>query len=98
MPFIPEWNATAAGAGAGARVTPHRRLTVTSEVLYPMYVMPITSFLERYGPGQRRLEPHQKLKKLGLVVEYQKAWDNQIGELLFISHEWAGFEHCDPTG
>ena len=56
-----------------------------------MYVMSITAFLERYGAGDRRLEPHGALRRQRLVRE----WDG-ASEVLFVSHEWMGTDHPDP--
>lgn len=64
-----------------------------NNMLYPMYIMRISDFLERYGDGSRRLEPHQYLRRKGLVRPI-----GGPGDVLFISHQWAGFDHCDPEG
>ena len=58
-----------------------------------MYVMSITAFLERYGAGNRKLEPHGALRRQQLVRE----WDG-ASEVLFVSHEWMGTDHPDPDG
>lgn len=70
------------------------RKTQTAET-YPMHVMRICAFLERYGSGERRLESHQRLKRLGLVTKLPTV---QTENVLFISHEWVGYMHCDPDG
>ena len=71
-----------------------RRHSIATEMRYPMYVMKVASFLERYSAGERLLESHQRLRKLGLVQECPNSDD----DVLFISHEWVGFHHCDPNG
>jgi hypothetical protein len=66
-------------------------------MLYPMHVMNVTDFLDRYAGGDRKLESHQKLKRLGLVAEISKELLTDA-EVLFMSHEWTGFTHPDPNG
>ena len=60
---------------------------------YPMYVMPIRVFVQRYGSGVRILESHGSLWQKGLVTE----WDG-ASCVLFISHEWTAVERPDPSG
>ena len=89
MPFVP-----IAPGSAERRLSTTRAAT---EMLYPMHAMRVDTFLERYASGERKLESHQKLKKLGLVMEVAST-DMTEAEVLFISHEWAGFTHADPNG
>ena len=63
-----------------------------NEMLYPMHVMRVSAFIERYKDG-RKLEAHQQLVHEGAVVE----WDGSA-DVVFISHEWVGHSHCDPEG
>ena len=65
----------------------------TFNMTYPMYVMPIRVFVQRYGSGERILESHGSLRQKGLVTE----WDG-ASCVLFISHEWTAVEHPDPSG
>ena len=71
-----------------------RMHSVASEIHYPMYAMQVSDFLERYEGGSWKLEAHQLLVELGLVVRVPA----EDKEVLFISHEWAGHEHPDPDG
>ena len=42
----------------------------TFNMTYPMYVMPIRVFVQRYGSGERILESHGALRRQkGLVTE-----------------------------
>eukprot|EP00965_Chrysotila_dentata_P210383 6185855-Pleurochrysis_carterae.AAC.3 len=63
-------------------------------IYYPFFVMDARDFLRRYGDGRRRLDPHQKLKHEGLLVEWNETVHS--GKTIFCSHEWAGFNHPDP--
>jgi hypothetical protein len=58
-----------------------RRRSVATAIRYPMHVMRVSAFLDRYGAGERRLESHQLLRRLGLVVPCP---DNEE-DVLFIS-------------
>ena len=79
------------------RVSPGGPTELATEMLYPMHIMSVVDFLERYASGDRKLESHQKLKKLGLVTETSKEL-LEGAELIFVSHEWTGFMHPDPNG
>ena len=64
---------------------------------YPMHVVSLSRLLQLYGgEGRRRaLDPHQWLKAQGHAVP----WTPSLGgEVIFVSHEWTGWNHPDPTG
>jgi len=69
------------------------RATAQSEVphqeaQYPMYVISIERLL-----AMESVEPHQVLRSRGMLVEYTP----DLGSAIFVSHQWAGFHHPDPT-
>ena len=72
---------------------PRRDVSTATVLQYPMYVMRVSNFVTRYKSGIRLLEPHQKLKAEGAVVK----WDG-AQRVIFVSHEWVGFQHPDPEG
>ena len=53
---------------------------------YPYYGMPVATLLEL-----KAWEPHQKLLAAGSVRECTADDD-----VIFVSHQWLGFEHPDP--
>lgn len=55
---------------------------------FPMYTVPLQQALE-----MTCVEPHEKLKAKGLLVEFEK----NCGKAMFLSHEWTGKDHPDPT-
>eukprot|EP00435_Cladocopium_sp_Y103_P002024 s1300_g1.t1 len=56
---------------------------------FPMYVMKVSDFLEMEGPP----EPHD------ILVEKNVLHIREPGMfVLFVSHQWLGSEHPDPTG
>lgn len=60
-----------------------------SRFLFPMWVMPISTFLSMSGPP----ESHQELKEQGKLVEWTPGMFT-----IFVSHEWLGLAHADPQG
>lgn len=54
---------------------------------FTMYTVPLQQALE-----MTCVEPHEKLKAKGLLVEFEK----NLGKAMFLSHEWAGKDHPDP--
>lgn len=57
--------------------------------LFPMYVVKVQDFLQMVGPP----EPHHILQEKGLLHEWQPGMF-----VIFVSHQWLGFKHPDPTG
>ena len=55
-----------------------------------MYVMSVDTLLER-----ERMEEHQTLVEKKFV---QKWTPSMIGRVIFVSHEWLGWDHADPHG
>jgi len=55
--------------------------------LYPMWVVSMQKFL-----SFNEVEPHQVLARRGDLVQYTPG----MGPVIFVSHEWAGFNHPDP--
>ena len=60
------------------------------EMTYGMYVMSIANLLDL-----EQMQPHQVLLKKGLVREWSP-WMH--GRIIYVSHEWLGWLHPDPTG
>lgn len=54
---------------------------------YPMFVLPIDEVL-----ALDRMKPHEELEDV--LVE----WDDGMGDVLFVSHTWLGYNHPDPEG
>ena len=59
------------------------------KLAYPMYVIPVKSFLEMEG-----WVPHQEALAAGMVLEYDH--DKMEDKVIFISHQWSGWLHPDP--
>ena len=60
------------------------------EPAYPMYVLSMKSFnlLSRFVV-------HQELLRSDMLEVYKPEMD---GRVMFVSHQWAGHDHCDPDG
>eukprot|EP00965_Chrysotila_dentata_P229699 6197326-Pleurochrysis_carterae.AAC.1 len=61
---------------------------------YPFYAMDARMFIRLYGDGKRKLDPHQKLLHDGHLTRLDEV--AAAMHTIFISHEWAGFNHPDP--
>ena len=57
-----------------------------------MYVVPMSRFL---STEFTKFEPHQDLLASGKVIEATPA---MVGNIIFVSHQWVGFDHPDPDG
>ena len=55
---------------------------------FPMYTVQLEEALQ-----MSCVEPHEKLKEKGLLVKF----DKNVGKAVFVSHQWAGSSHPDPT-
>mgnify|MGYP004315646947 FL=1 len=69
--------------------------TVTA-IRYPMFLMSVRDFVDRYSKSPI-LEAHQRLLK---TTKLLREYDDDISKdtVIFVSHEWLGFTHPDPTG
>ncbi|CAK9071050.1 unnamed protein product [Durusdinium trenchii] len=57
--------------------------------LFPMYLVKVSDFLEMKGTP----EPHDILMQKGLLHQWEPGMFT-----LFVSHQWLGSQHPDPTG
>lgn len=71
------------------RFSHEEALEAVRDFRFPMWVLPIRSFLEMSGPPLS----HQELQDHGKLVQWKPGMFT-----IFISHEWLGSEHADPTG
>ena len=55
-----------------------------------MYLLPMQNVL-----NLDHLHPHRKMLRDDRLVLFAKEF---IGEAVFVSHEWLGFDHADPNG
>ena len=66
---------------------------------FPMYLMPLNQLERLYGGKESRhdrIEVHQELKRRRELVRWE---DIPIdGHIIFLSHEWVGWNHPDPHG
>ena len=58
-------------------------------MFFPMYVVKVSDFLEMDGP----LKAHDELQQEGLLHEWHPGMF-----VIFVSHQWLGFNHPDPQG
>ena len=92
-------------ATIGHRMTTRRSSTIAGQH-FPMYLIPLQSFRDRYGrrtssnvgsPSSNltppRLDSWQVLFEQGLLVEATEV--DEDAQVMFISHEWYGFNHPD---
>jgi len=61
-----------------------------SKIQYKMYVLPVPVLM-----GLEKLTHHQELLKKGLLQEWTPDME---GRIIFVSHQWLGYEHPDPDG
>ena len=85
-----------------ARIEPVQRNTsLASEIRYPFWVLSLDRFFDLYERDDsdnipKKMDAHQVLMAKGHLTEW-----NSIGPdatIMFISHEWAGWDHADPQG
>ena len=84
MPFCRSWGVTPLARYA-ANLDAE---TQTSAMPFPMYTVALEDALEMSS-----VQPHESLKEQGLLVEFEKT----LGKAVFLSHQWAGKNHPDPT-
>ena len=60
---------------------------------YPLYCMKMSDFL-----ALSALEPHNALRKKGLVVPLDLEGAHQTADINFVSHQWLGYTVADPKG
>ena len=80
--------------------TLQRRLTTTSEIEYDMYLISLSSMLSLFGSQSDRQKNshlcHQDLLEKEKLTRFE---DLPLGSfVMFISHQWNGFDHPDPHG
>eukprot|EP00746_Dinoflagellata_sp_MGD_P152359 gnl/MRDRNA2_/MRDRNA2_83604_c0_seq1.p1 gnl/MRDRNA2_/MRDRNA2_83604_c0~~gnl/MRDRNA2_/MRDRNA2_83604_c0_seq1.p1 ORF type:complete len:706 (-),score=120.43 gnl/MRDRNA2_/MRDRNA2_83604_c0_seq1:302-2326(-) len=61
--------------------------TICEQLEYPMYCVKVKDLL-----GFADLQPHAKLRELGLLHKYE---DGMM--VIFVSHQWLGNRHPDPS-
>ena len=61
---------------------------MASSMPFPMYTVALEDALKMTA-----VEPHEMLKEKALLVEFEKT----LGKAVFLSHQWAGKNHPDPT-
>ncbi|CAK9057440.1 unnamed protein product [Durusdinium trenchii] len=71
-----------------ARLQAEPEAELMPTMLFPMYTVPLEDALQ-----MSCVRPHEELKSQGVLVEFEK----KMGKALFVSHQWAGREHPDPT-
>jgi ankyrin repeat protein len=80
--------------------TLQRRNTTATPVLYDMYLLNLSSMMSMFGDEEEREKNlnicHQDLLKREQLVRYE---DLPLGAfVMFVSHQWNGFNHPDPSG
>ncbi|CAK9057445.1 unnamed protein product [Durusdinium trenchii] len=71
-----------------ARLQAEPEAELMPTMLFPMYTVPLEDALQ-----MSCVRPHEELKSQGVLVEFEK----KMGKALFVSHQWAGKDHPDPT-
>jgi len=72
------------------------------DVMYPMYVLRVSRLIEMYerGEGDEHsppiMEVHQSLLQKDLLVKRREL--PASAKVIFVSHEWLGWDHPDPSG
>lgn len=85
MPFCNSRRATPLARHAASL---QAEMQAEATIPFPMYTVPLEEALQ-----MSCVEPHEKLKERGLLVKFEK----NLGKAVFVSHQWAGKSHPDPT-
>eukprot|EP00938_MAST-03A_sp_MAST-3A-sp1_P000894 g894.t1 len=72
-----------------------RRESTATDLLHEMYLMNGKRFVQLYADGTP-VEPQQILKARGDIIRWADLPENAV--IVFVSHEWAGWDHPDPDG
>ena len=80
--------------------TLQRRLSTANPVKYDMYLISLSKMMNLFGtPSERKKNLrlcHQDLLESGELTRFE---DLPMGSfVMFISHQWNGFDHPDPNG
>jgi ankyrin repeat protein len=80
--------------------TLQRRLSTATPVMYDMYLLNLDTIFKLYGKdGNRETNAdfcHQELLERDDLIRFE---DLPMGAfVMFISHQWSGFDHPDPNG
>lgn len=81
-----------------------RRKSTACGKQYPFWLIPVSTLLELYGSPHddgslRVVDAHQVLRERGCLVRWADVADSKTDvHIIFVSHEWAGWNHCDPEG
>jgi len=73
---------------AGRQLLEHEQIERSGGHAFPMYVLPLDTFM-----AMTEIRSHAELLDEGVLVQFQE----DMGNALFISHQWAGHEHPDPN-
>ena len=71
-----------------ARLRAESETSSAPKMLYPMYTVPLEDALQ-----MSCVQPHEELKSQGILVQFEK----KMGKAVFVSHQWVGKDHPDPT-
>ena len=80
--------------------TLQRRLSTATPVKYDMYVLNVSTMFTLFGDQEERRKNmnlcHQDLLRKGKLTRFE---DLPLGAfVMFVSHQWNGFNHPDPKG
>ena len=80
--------------------TLQRRLSTATDVKYDMYLLRLSTMMKLFGsPTERKKNLqlcHQELLQKGMLTRFE---DLPLGAfVMFVSHQWNGFNHPDPNG
>jgi ankyrin repeat protein len=77
-----------------------RRLSTATPIKYDMYLLSVSKMLNLFGNEENRKKNmhlcHQDFLREGDLIRFE---DLPMGTfIIFVSHQWNGFEHPDPNG
>ena len=87
-------------SSSSSSFTLQRRLSTATDIKYDMYLMSLSTMMKLFGsPTERKKNLqlcHQELLQKGMLTRFE---DLPLGAfVMFISHQWNGFNHPDPNG
>jgi len=91
---------TGISSSSSSSFTLQRRLSTATDIKYDMYLMSLSKMNKLFGSTSDRKKNlqlcHQELLQKGMLTRFE---DLPLGAfVMFVSHQWNGFNHPDPNG
>ena len=81
-----------------ARKVSKRRLSTASDIRYPMHLLSFETLMSLFNKEGSKITAHQFLRETDRLVRWKDIKENKDATVVFVSHEWLGWNHADPKG